>query len=76
MLLSYASRCGVGVSPGTARRYGFTLADPAGMVSPGRFIQALASGYDARLHGEVTLHFYPFGGIAALAEWISQVRVR
>jgi methylenetetrahydrofolate reductase (NADPH) len=71
-LLSYASRCGVSVSAEAARQYdGFSLTGRTGEAGPERFIRSLASGYDARLHGEVKLHFDPFGGIAALAEWLS-----
>lgn len=73
-LLWYAARCGVSVSAPVARDYGFSLADLAGTAAPDRFIQALASGYDTRLHGEVKLHFNTFGGFAATAEWISQFR--
>ena len=68
--------CGVSVSAPVARDYGFSLADLAGTATPGRFIRALASGYDTRLHGEVKLHFNAFGGFAATAEWISQFRGR
>jgi methylenetetrahydrofolate reductase (NADPH) len=62
------------VTAPVARKYGFSLADPAGTAGPGRFIRALAAGYDARLHGEVKLHFNSFGGIAATAEWVSGFR--
>jgi methylenetetrahydrofolate reductase (NADPH) len=71
-LLSYASRCGVSVSAHAAQDYGFSLTDLARTVAPGRFIRALASRYEMRLHGEVKLHFNTFGGFAATAEWISQ----
>lgn len=73
-LLKYASRCGVTVNAHVAREYGLSLADPVGTAGPEQFIQALAYGYDPRLHGDVKLHFYPFGGITALAEWLSQFR--
>jgi methylenetetrahydrofolate reductase (NADPH) len=73
-LLTCAARCGVSVSADIARDYGFSLADRAGTAGPDRFIRTLASGYDARLHGDVKLHFYPFGGITAFAEWLSQFR--
>jgi methylenetetrahydrofolate reductase (NADPH) len=73
-LLTYASRCGVGVTEDVAREYGFSLTEPAGTAGPDRFIRALASGYDAQLHGDVKLHFYPFGGIGLLAEWLSRFR--
>jgi methylenetetrahydrofolate reductase (NADPH) len=72
LLLSYASRCGVSVSAPVARDYGFSLTDTAAAAAPDRFIRALASGYDARVHGEVKLHFNAFGGFAATAEWISR----
>jgi methylenetetrahydrofolate reductase (NADPH) len=74
LLLSYASRCGVSVSAHVARDYGLSLTDLAATAAPGRFIRSLASGYDARVHGEIKLHFNPFGGFAATAEWISQFR--
>jgi len=73
-LLAYASRCGVTVSEDVASKYGFSLSDPSGTAGPGRFIRALAAGYDARLHGEVRLHFFPFSGIPATAAWISEFR--
>ena len=74
LLLWYASRCGVAVSAPAARDYGFSLAGPAGTAAPGRFIRALASGYDAQAHSEVKLHFNSFGGFTATAEWISRFR--
>jgi methylenetetrahydrofolate reductase (NADPH) len=75
-LLAYASRCGVAVSALVAREYGFSLTDLSGTAGPERFIRALASGYDQRLHGEVKLHFNAFGGFAATAQWISRFRGR
>jgi methylenetetrahydrofolate reductase (NADPH) len=71
-LLMYASRCGVAVGAAVAREYG--LADPVGTPGPDRFIRAVASGYDARRHGEVKLHFYPFGGIGVFADWLTRFR--
>lgn len=73
-LVSYASRCGVSVTADVARKYGFSLADQAGTAGPDRFIRTLAAGYDPQLHGEVKLHFDPFGGVRAFAEWLSQFR--
>jgi methylenetetrahydrofolate reductase (NADPH) len=70
-LLGYASRCGVTVSPDVAREYGLSLSDPGRPAEPDRFVRALASGYDRQLHGEVRLHFFTFGGLAATAEWVS-----
>jgi methylenetetrahydrofolate reductase (NADPH) len=73
-LLAIASRCGVVVTAPVAGDYGFSLTEPAATAGPDRFIQALASGYDPRLHGEVRLHFNAFGGFTATAEWISRFR--
>jgi methylenetetrahydrofolate reductase (NADPH) len=73
-LLSYASRCGVAVTAPGAGQYGFSLTDLTATAGPGRFIRALAAGYDPRLHGEVRLHFNAFSGFAATAEWISRFR--
>jgi methylenetetrahydrofolate reductase (NADPH) len=75
-LVWYASRCDVSVSAAVAQKYGFSPADPTGSAGPDRFIRALAAGYDARVHGEVSLHFFTFGGLAATAEWISEFRAR
>lgn len=74
LLLLYASRCGVAVTAPAAGQYGFSLAEPAGEAGPDRFIEALASGYDPRLHGEVKLHFNTFSGLMATAEWIRRFR--
>jgi methylenetetrahydrofolate reductase (NADPH) len=71
-LLWYAARCDVSVTAVAAREYGLSVTDPAAMAAPDRFIRALASGYDARLHGAVRLHFFSFGGFAATARWVSQ----
>jgi methylenetetrahydrofolate reductase (NADPH) len=69
-LLAFAARVGVGTSSGLARKYGFSITNLAGTTGPGRFIRALADGYDADRHGVLRLHFYTFGGIGATAEWI------
>jgi methylenetetrahydrofolate reductase (NADPH) len=73
-LLAAAAKCDVRVSEHAAREYGFSLGDRMGTAAPDRFIGALAAGYDRRLHGEVKLHFTPFSGVAAIADWISQFR--
>jgi methylenetetrahydrofolate reductase (NADPH) len=60
----------VAVSAPVAEQYGFSLAEPARTAGPDRFLQALASGYDPRSHGDVKLHFNAFGGFPATVEWI------
>jgi methylenetetrahydrofolate reductase (NADPH) len=73
-LLSYAARFGVSTSAGIARKYGLSLTSLMSTAGPDRFIEALADGYDPRRHGEVKLHFYPFGGLKATSEWIAGYR--
>lgn len=75
-LLGYASRFGVGTSAGIAKKYGFSLTNLLGTAGPDRFIRDLADGYDPGRHGEVRLHFYTFGGLAATSDWISEFRTR
>lgn len=70
-LLAYASRFGVSTSAGIAKKYGLSLTSLMGTAGPDKFIRQLADRYDTSRHGQVKLHFYTFGGIAATAEWIS-----
>jgi methylenetetrahydrofolate reductase (NADPH) len=70
-LLSYASRFGVSTSKGIARKYGLSLTNLMSTAGPDKFLRELAAGYDTGRHGEIKLHFYTFGGLAATSEWIS-----
>ena len=70
-LLSYASRFGVSTSKTIARKYGLSLTNLMSTAGPDKFLRELAAGYDAGRHGEIKLHFYTFGGLAATSEWIS-----
>ena len=69
-LLSYAKRFGISSSAGIAQKYGFSLANLLGTAGPDRFITDLAAKLDPAVHGQVQLHFYTFGGLAATAGWI------
>lgn len=71
-LLGYARRFGVTSSAGIAKRYGFSLTNLLGTAGPERFIQDLARDYEPTLHGEIRLHFYTFGGLAATADWVAR----
>jgi methylenetetrahydrofolate reductase (NADPH) len=73
-LLRYAGRFGVGTSAGIAKKYGLSLTNLVGTAGPGRFLDALAAGYDPARHGDVRLHFYTFGGLAATSNWIAEHR--
>ncbi|MGP5072399.1 methylenetetrahydrofolate reductase [Arthrobacter rhombi] len=73
-LLSYARRFGISSSAGIAQQYGFSLANLLGTAGPDRFVNDLAAGLDHRIHGEVRLHFYTFGGLSATARWAQDFR--
>lgn len=75
-LMAYAARFGVGTSASIARKYGFSLTNLMGTAGPDRFLRSLARGYDAHVHGELKLHFYTFGGLAATSEWIAAFRAQ
>jgi methylenetetrahydrofolate reductase (NADPH) len=60
-LLSYAARLGVVAS----------LTDLGGTARPDHFVRALRTDYHPRVHGEVKLHFYTFGGLIPTSEWIA-----
>jgi methylenetetrahydrofolate reductase (NADPH) len=71
-LLRYAARFGVGTSTGIAKKYGLSLTNLMGTAGPDQFLRTLAEGYDQQRHGELTLHFYTFGGLRATSEWIAE----
>ena len=39
-------------------------------AGPDQLLEEYAAGLDPVKHGEVLMHFYPFGGLRATAEWI------
>jgi methylenetetrahydrofolate reductase (NADPH) len=69
-LLGYAKRCGVGVSTRVMAKYGLSITQLIGSAGPNSIIEEMAQGLDPARHGDVYLHFYPFGGLAKTAEWI------
>lgn len=70
-LLRFAARCGVGVSARVMAKYGLSITQLLGSAGPGALIGELADGLDRQVHGDVRLHFYPFGGLEKTAEWIA-----
>ncbi|QNP69036.1 methylenetetrahydrofolate reductase [Streptomyces roseirectus] len=72
-LLSYARRFGVTTSAGIARKYGFSLTHLMGTAGPDRFLRALAADLSPQAHGEVALHLYTFGGLAATSHWLTSL---
>jgi len=74
-LLRYATLCGVSASASMLSRYGISLGRLLGSAGPDRLVEHLRHGLD-HTHGEVRLHFYPFGGVAQTVTWIEQHRPR
>ena len=75
-LLTFAARCGVGAATSVMQKYGISLTKLLTTTGPDRLLVELAKGLDPEKHGEVLLHFYPFGGIRATAEWIRDFKQR
>lgn len=75
-LLSFAARCGVGASAKVMRKYGLSITKLLSTAGPDALIKDLADGLDPSKHGDVLLHFYPFGGLRTTAEWIRDFRHR
>lgn len=75
-LLRFAARCGVGASAKVMSRYGLSMTRLLGNAGPDQLIEDLAAGLDPAVHGDVRLHFYPFGGIENTAAWIRDYQKR
>lgn len=75
VLARYAALCGVGACAAVWSKYGVSIGKLFGTAGPDRFVERLASGLTAA-HGEVSLHFFPFGGIAQSVHWLEQYRSR
>ncbi|MEL5991783.1 methylenetetrahydrofolate reductase [Microbacterium phosphatis] len=71
-LLGFARRFGIASSAGIVKKYGLSLTNLVGTAGPDRLIGALERRIDPARHGDVLLHFYTFGGVAATARWIRQ----
>ncbi|WP_235442303.1 methylenetetrahydrofolate reductase [Achromobacter xylosoxidans] len=75
VLARYAALCGVGACTSMWAKYGISLGKLFGTAGPDVFVDRLAAGLtDA--HGKVSLHFFPFGGIAQSVSWLERYRAR
>lgn len=74
-LLRYAAMCGVGASASMLARYGISIGRLIGTAGPEVFVDRLVRGLTSA-HGQVSPHFFPFGGIAPSLEWMAQYRRR
>jgi methylenetetrahydrofolate reductase (NADPH) len=70
-LLRFAARCGVGASASVMAKYGVSITKLLNTAGPDALIAELAGSLDPARHGEVFPHFYPFGGLAKTARWVS-----
>jgi methylenetetrahydrofolate reductase (NADPH) len=68
-LLKFAARCGVGASAKIMTKYGASITRLFGSAGPDALIDVLVRGIDPTVHGDLKLHFYPFGGLYATALW-------
>ena len=75
VLARYAALCGVSACASMWSKYGVSIGKLFGSAGPDLFVDRLASGLTVA-HGEVSLHFFPFGGIAQSVGWIEQYRSR
>lgn len=75
VLARYAALCGVSACASMWSKYGISIGKLFGTAGPDLFVHRLAAGL-TEAHGKVTLHFFPFGGIAQSVNWIDQYRAR
>ncbi|WP_235212721.1 MULTISPECIES: methylenetetrahydrofolate reductase [Burkholderia] len=75
VLARYAALCGVSACASMWSKYGVSIGKLFGTAGPDRFVDRLATGLTPA-HGKVSLHFFPFGGIAQSLKWIEQYRSR
>lgn len=69
-LLRYASRCGVlATASGLARQSGL-VKNLFGLTAPDRLVLKLADAATGGRLGEVSAHFFSFGGAGACARWV------
>lgn len=74
-LLRFAARCGVGASTSVLTKYGISITKLLGSAGPDKMVETLAAGFGPQ-HGEVGLHFYPFGGLEKTVDWINEFAAR
>lgn len=71
-LIRFAARCGVGASAKVMLKYGTSITRLLSTAGPEKLIQELADRLDPSIHGDVLLHFYPFGAFVDTAKFIDE----
>jgi methylenetetrahydrofolate reductase (NADPH) len=74
-LLRFAARCGVGASAAVMKKYGVSITNLLGSAGPDKLVEHFARELSPE-HGLVRLHFYPFGGLVKMVEWINSYQAR
>lgn len=69
-LLKFAAHCGVGASASVMKKYGVSITNLLGNAGPDKLVSSFAAALGPA-HGPVRLHFYPFGGLGATAQWVA-----
>ena len=73
-LLRYAAMCCVGSSASVLARYGLSLAKLMSKTEPDALVRDLTAMLDPDRHGRVTAHYFPFGGLSGLLDWLERQR--
>jgi methylenetetrahydrofolate reductase (NADPH) len=73
LLLRFAARCGVGASTAVMKKYGVSISNLLGSAGPDKLVDGFARALGPT-HGQVRLHFYPFGGLVKTVAWINAHR--
>lgn len=68
-LLRYAQRCGVKASAGSFARHAGLVKHLFGVTAPDGIVRALSDASARGTLGDVSGHFFSFGGIGATARW-------
>lgn len=68
-LLRFAARCGVAASAKVMSKYGVSMTQLIGSAGPDRLIESLQRALLPDVHGEVHIHFYPFGNLLSTTKW-------
>jgi methylenetetrahydrofolate reductase (NADPH) len=75
-LLRFAARCGVGASASVMAKYGVSITRLLNTAGPDALISELAARIEPARHGEIFIHFYPFGGLLRTAQWVRELSGR
>lgn len=75
VLARYAALCGVSACASMWSKYGISIGKLLGTAGPDLFVDRLNAGL-SEAYGQVSLHFFPFGGISQSVKWIEQSRSR